>query len=289
MIYLLLSILASTLIFIIFKSFEKYRVHTFFAIIVNYVIACITGLFAYSEPIRVNEIVNSEWFWGALILAFIFIIVFNLMALTAQRNGVSVASVASKMSVIIPVIFGVYMYSEGLGIQKIIGVVLALLAVYLTASKSNSNIKTNTKKSLLLPILLFIGSGTIDTSVKYIETMYVPDNGIPIFSATIFFISAIIGIIILSIQAFRNKFKYNFQSIVGGCILGVVNYYSMYYLLKALQYEGLESSTIFTVNNVAIVMLSTLGALLLFKEKILLKNWIGIGIAIISIGLVTLA
>jgi drug/metabolite transporter (DMT)-like permease len=235
----------------------------------------------------VNDIVTADWFWGAFIMAFIFIIVFNLMALTAQRNGVSVASVASKMSVIIPVIFGVYMYNEGLGISKIIGVMLALLAVYLTASKSNS--QTNLKKGLLLPILLFIGSGTIDTSIKYIETMYVPENGIPIFSATIFFISAIIGVLILIVMGIQKKFKWNYQSIIGGCVLGVVNFYSMFYLLKALQYEGIESSTIFTVNNVAIVMLSTLIALILFKERILLKNWIGIGVAIISIILVTLA
>ena len=63
----------------------------------------------------------------------------------------------------------------------------------------------------------------------------------------------------------------------------------MYLLLKALQYEGLESSSIFTVNNVAIVMLTTLAGLLFFKEKLILKNWIGIAITIISIALVTLA
>ena len=60
-------------------------------------------------------------------------------------------------------------------------------------------------------------------------------------------------------------------------------------LLKALQFEGFESSTIFTVNNVAIVMLSTLIGLSFFKEKLIAKNWIGIGLAIISIALVTLA
>ena len=40
------------------------------------------------------------------------------MALTAQKNGLSVASVASKMSVVIPIIFGIYVYNESLGFQK---------------------------------------------------------------------------------------------------------------------------------------------------------------------------
>ena len=83
--------------------------------------------------------------------------------------------------------------------------------------------------------------------------------------------------------------KLEFKSIYGGIALGIVNYYSIYFLLKALQYEGTESSTIFTVNNVAIVMLSTLIGLVLFRETIYTKNWIGIVLAVVSIALVMLA
>ena len=60
-------------------------------------------------------------------------------------------------------------------------------------------------------------------------------------------------------------------------------------LLKALQVDSFESSSIFTINNVAIVMLSTLIGLAFFKEKLSIKNWSGIAIAILSIVLVTLA
>ena len=53
--------------------------------------------------------------------------------------------------------------------------------------------------------------------------------------------------------------------------------------------KALESSTLFTVNNVAIVMVSTLLGLLVFKESISKTNWFGIVLAIISIVLVTLS
>jgi len=59
--------------------------------------------------------------------------------------------------------------------------------------------------------------------------------------------------------------------------------------LKALRVEGFESSSVFTINNVVIVALSTLIGLLLFKEQISAKNWIGISLALVSILLVTLA
>ena len=65
------------------------------------------------------------------------------MALTAQKNGLSVASVASKMSVIIPILFGIYVYNESYRIIKIIGIILALIAVYLTSLKQKDNVVSN--------------------------------------------------------------------------------------------------------------------------------------------------
>lgn len=287
MIYLLLSILASTLIFVIFTLFGKYKINTLQAIVVNYFTAFITGIVSSTETLSVNEVINKDWFYGALFLGFLFITIFNVMALTAQRNGLSVASVVSKMSVIIPILFGLYAYNESLSVLKTIGVLLALFAVYLTSVKAKTG--KVSLKNLWLPILLFFGSGTIDTSIKYIETTYVSENGIPIFSATIFAIAGIIGIVIISAEAIKGKLKLDLRSVFGGVILGIVNYYSIYMLLKALQVDSFESSNIFTINNVAIVMLSTLIGLVFFKEKLSIKNWLGIAIAILSIVLVTLA
>jgi len=287
LIYLLFSILASTLIFIIFKLLGKYKINTLQAIVANYFTACLTGVIMYEEKVNVTKILNEDWFLGAIGLGFLFISIFNVMALTAQRNGLTVTSVASKMSVVIPIIFGLYAYNESLGWQKGFGIILALVAVYLTSVKSQT--ATFNIKNLGLPIVLFFGSGVIDTSIKYVETSYVSKNGIPIFSATIFCIAGLIGIVLLSMQALKGKFKFDYRSVFGGILLGITNYYSIYMLLKALQFEGFESSTIFTVNNVAIVMLSTLIGLIIFKEKLQNKNWIGIALAIVSIVLVTLA
>ncbi|RAJ17103.1 DMT family transporter [Olleya aquimaris] len=285
--YLLLSIAASTLIFVIFKTIGKRNVNTLQTIVVNYFTAFILGIISYDSKIVVSEIISSKWFFGAIGLGVLFISIFNVMALTAQRNGMSVASVASKMSVVIPIIFGLFVYNESLGWQKGLGIVLALVAVYLASVKAKS--ETFSFKGLWLPIILFLGSGTIDTSIKYIETTYLADNGIPVFSATIFLIAGLIGVGILSAKAIQKTLVFDAKSIIAGIILGVVNYYSIYTLLKALNADHFESSTIFTVNNVAIVMLSTLIGLVLFKEKLSTKNWIGIGVAVVSIVLVTLA
>ncbi len=286
MIYLLLSILASSLIFIIFKLFSKYTINTLQAIITNYIVASICGVVAYTEPIQLSSIPDFSWFYGAMVLGLIFILVFNLMAITTQKNGLSVAAVASKMSVAIPVIFGIIMYKESIGFLKIIGILIALIAVYMTSMKTTQGISIK-KEHLIFPLFVFIGSGVIDTSLKFIETNYVAKTDVSIFSATIFGFAAIIGILVLSYKAMMGSLHISYKNIIGGIVLGIPNYFSIYFLILALRHENMESSTVFTINNVAILIVSTIAGILLFKEKLILKNWIGIVLAIISIVLVT--
>ena len=115
MLDLALSVLFSSIIFVIFKLFDTYRIQTLYAIITNYVVACTVGLLLYKGTVAVETIPQKPWFWGTFALGGLFIVVFNLIAATAQKNGVSVASVATKMSLVIPVIVGVSVYKEELG------------------------------------------------------------------------------------------------------------------------------------------------------------------------------
>jgi drug/metabolite transporter (DMT)-like permease len=285
MFYLLISICISSFLFVIFKLFDVLKVNTFQAIVVNYFVAAVLGFYLSNNSVSFQEIPNQPWFIGAFLLGIMFILVFNIMALTSQKNGLSVASVSSKMSVVIAIVFGVWYYEESLGFIKLLGILLALIAVYLTSVKEKK--ETTVKQvSLLFPILLFFGSGAIDTSLKFIETRFVEEGGVPLFSATIFGCAFILGMIILLYQIVKGTFRFEFKNILGGILLGVPNYFSIVYLLKALSTDGMESSTAFTLNNVGIVILSTLFGLFIFKEKLIWKNWLGIVIAIVSILLV---
>jgi len=285
MIYLLISICISSFLFVIFKLFEVLKIDTPQAIIINYFVAAILGFFMSDVPVSFQEIPNQPWFFGAFLLGILFIVVFNLMALTSQKNGLSVASVASKMSLVIAVVFGIFYYKESANLVKIIGIIMALVAVYLTSEKGNRK-AFKKKSSLFLPILLFVGSGFIDTGLKFVETTYVQEGGVPIFSATIFAIAFFLGLITILVKILKGNFSFQYKSIIGGILLGVPNYFSIVYLLKALSTEGMESSTAFTLNNVGVVLFSTLLGLLLFKEKLSVKNWLGIVIAVIGVYLV---
>ncbi len=286
MIYLALSILSSTLIFVVFKLFDVYKIQTLYAIITNYVVACTVGFFLYDGPVGINDLTGKPWFIGPVLLGVLFIVIFNLMARTAQVSGVSVASIATKMSLAIPVVMGVLLYGEHLSLVQIIGIVLALVAVYLASIKEKS-IKIN-RKALILPLLVFLGSGVIDTSIQYFEEIHLTNQEIPVFSSMVFGFAALTGFVFIGIKSIKTPLKPNFKNILGGIALGVPNYFSIFFLIQALRSGILGSAAIFTLNNVAIVMFSTIIGILLFKEKLSPKNWIGVAMAVLSIILVAL-
>lgn len=244
------------------------------------------GFLLADRKIPISEIYLEPWFPGSLVLGALFIAIFFVMAMTAQKNGVSVTSIAGKMSVVIPVFFGIILYNESVTFLKITGIIIALIAVYLSSVKAE---KSNKNGTLLFPILLFLGSGAIDTILKYIQVTHVAEQDISIFSGSLFGIAAIFGIVILVFKTLKKRTSFDVKNIIAGIVLGVPNYFSIIFLIKALQNNRFESSTLFTINNVAIVIVSTLVGLLLFKEKFSIKNKIGVVLAILGIILVTIA
>jgi drug/metabolite transporter (DMT)-like permease len=105
----------------------------------------------------------------------------------------------------------------------------------------------------------------------------------PKFVIWIFQVAAILGTIILIIQLILKQQKFALKNIIAGVCLGVPNYFSMYYLVKALADSGLQSSVVFPINNVAIVIASAISGIVLFTEKLTKLQIAGILLACISI------
>lgn len=285
MIYLLLSILFNAVLFIIIKLFAKFNIDALQALVVNYFVAFGVGLFFLDTSFSPQIIISQEWFKGSVLLGFIFISTFYVTTITSQRNGLSVASVASKMSVIIPIILGVFLYDETLGSIKILGIIIALIAVYFTSKKETGEIQQ--ASNLVFPILVFIGAGTIDSSLKYLQTFHVPSNQIGLFSSVTFFCAFSFGILILVFLSLKGKIKFAGRNILGGIALGLPNFFSLYYLVKMLEAKAFESATLFTIHNIAIVLVSTFVGIFFFKERISMRNALGIGLALFALFLVT--
>lgn len=284
MFYLLLSILFSTLLVVIFKLFDKYRIPTFQAIVFNYLTAAALGFSFTGLDISINELTHRYWFPNAVLIGILFIALFYVIALTAQQISVSVASVANKMSVVIPVGAAFYLYSDTATWSKIGGIILALLGVVLASVKKEES-KFNLR-AYFWPILLFVGSGFLDTYMKYTQHYYLSDADTIYFIPVLFSIAAFTGIIILFWQLALNPSKFQWKSFPAGIILGICNYASIYFLLKSLQIPNMESSVLFSLNNVGIVIASAFISHFVFKNYLSRNNWIGVVLSVIAIILI---
>jgi drug/metabolite transporter (DMT)-like permease len=289
--FLLASIFFNSLLFFILKYFDRFGVNTFQGIVVNYLCAGSLGLLNNTSSLGITELPHVSWLWIVLLLGALFISIFILLAKTAQQIGVSVASVANKMSVIIPVTVAILFYRDSCSAVKITGIVLALAAVYLT-SKKNKDTQGGIVQGpalFLLPFTVFLGSGIIDALVNFAQQKLIHREETSLFIAASFGIAGIIGLCLVFYRIFFLGERFALKSLIGGILLGIPNFFSLYFMVKALNAGGAESSVLYPINNMGIVVVSAAGGLVLFREKLSLINLAGILLSILAIALITFA
>lgn len=285
MLYIVLTIIVSVLLLIIFKLFDKYKVNTFEAIVVNYITAAVTGILFANSHISVGKIVHAGSFFIAFPMGFVFISIFYLISQTAQKIGISTASISNKLSVVIPVAVSMLVFHEKLNPVKTTGVVAALLAVFLTVYSKREG--KSSQSLWWLPVLVFIGSGLIDSVLGTVNKLYIHSEAdSEVFTVSTFASAFCVGICILIFLVATGRMKLDFKSFIAGICLGIPNYFSIFFILKSLDSHVLSDAALFPVLNISNVGLSALLGALLFREKLSKINLVGLTLAVLAIVLI---
>jgi len=284
---LLLSIISSALLAISFKVLDILKINSFQAIVTNYFVAATIGYLTSPIIININSIAYQSWFGLAFMLGFVFIFILSIIAVTTQKMGITVAGVANKMSIVIPVSVAIIFYKDSVTIFKIIGLLTAIIAVILTSKKKNTSVEKKINKAdYIFPLLIFIGSGFIDSSINYAQRMYLTQETFSIFLSVIFCSAGSVGIILLVYRYLIKKESLQIKAITAGIIIGLINYFSMYFVIDCLNTKLFEPSVFFPINNMGILAVSALSAYLIFKEKLSFINWAGIILSVLAITLI---
>ena len=281
MLFLFLTIILHALIFSLFKLFGHKRINTFQAIVVNYFVCVITGAI-FAGPERVINVKPDTWTYTALGLGVIFIITFYLMALTSQKISMAAASIASKMSMVIPVLFSLFVLRVDSNMTWInyAGIMLAIPATYLS-SRSDKGEKFDLKL-LWLPLAIFVLNGFIDIVVNYSSLNLLNSTDTDLFPIFAFLSASVIGGLVLLIKGeLPDK-----TTMLAGATLGVINYFSVYVLLLALESLNNNGALVFPIFNTGIIVLTSAIGLIVFREHLNRYNKLGILISIIAIALI---
>ena len=272
MIFLILTIFLTVILFLIFKEYERQDINTYQAITFNYLTAALLAFVIGGNNYTNSSVVTTDWFFPTIGLGAFFIIMFNIMAITTQKLGVSIGSMASKMSLIIPVIGAIIFQNASIGFYKIAGIVLAIISVYLTFKKSNSTAKPT------LAIILFFGAGILDMWLDFIRNNYLSSEiDFNLFITTVFFTAFSLGIL----KVIWERKRILRKNIIAGIALGIPNYFSIYFVLLALEHLG--GIYVFPILNIGVVLFSAIISWLFYNEHMSKTNWIGISLACLSI------
>ncbi len=231
------------------------------------------------------ETIHMPWFPYALFLSFCFIIFFNVNAFTIQKVGMIVTSIFQKLSLVFPVMLGIVYFGEDASFYKYAGILLSIVAIVLIniSDKKDSAVLEKIKKYWYWPFIVLAGSGLIELILFYIqETEKVVDGGLA-FVSTLFFLAGCWGVIFMLVT---KRLDIKKQDVIAGISIGLPNFFSIYLIILGLD-VGWDGSVLFPLNNLGTIVATSIIGILIFKEKLIRANYIGLICALIAVGLIS--
>ena len=290
MIFLLLSILASVLLLVNFRIHGRFQIRTFQAIVWNYPVCWLVGYTLMPEGQSLGINVHEVWTWFSWALGIVFIITFVASGAATQRMGMTVTSLANNVSLVIPVLFSLFVFKVG-GMNfdgwNYLGLMLALGAVVLSSlKKEEGNSATGNAWWLVLSVFLLYGFS--NTAINYLTIRYIPEPDRTVPVTLVMLLGAVVtGLSLLIYRVLKGEEVLAWRHIVAGVALGIPNFFSFYWLLLALHaFEG-QGALVYPLYNIGVIVGSAFVGVVFFQEK--LSNWNrwGLGLAVLALVLIS--
>jgi drug/metabolite transporter (DMT)-like permease len=283
MIFLLLAILGSALIPVIFRAFADWRVNVFWAIPINYLTCVFVGAVWGGDARAVAILPSQPWLWLAILQGVILAVNFFLLAYTAQRAGVSVAALASRLSVAIPSFLAFLVYGDTLSVVKLVGLAAALLSLYLCTGSPEGKTSVRLFANRFLPLLVFLSFGCYFVVIKYAQAHYLNEKSFHVYVMSSFFFAFLTALAICVTRGLLTLSQFSWLHGRAGFLLGMVNYVAVYALVKALALEGWQSSQLLPIYSVGVIAVSSGLAVLFFRETLSRQRTVGLVVGLVAV------
>jgi multidrug transporter EmrE-like cation transporter len=224
---------------------------------------------------------GSSFIWAVflgLVTGIFFFLSFIYYQKSVNENGASLSGTFGKLGILIPMFVSIFIWKELPNTLQWIGIFLAITSILMVNISLNS--KTPVKINSTL-ILLFLFGGIAEFQNKLFQKYTIIEYK-DIFLFCVFFTSFIISLV----YTIKSKDKVKVRDILIGLLVGIPNLFSSYFLILAL---GLiPTSAAFPVYSAGSIIFISLGSLLLYKERLTLKNKLAIFLVIIALVLINI-
>ena len=276
---LIIAVLCSVAVSVLLKVARKRNIVIQQAITFNYIVALSLSWFLLKPDFKGVEftdfIAQSENTPIFLALGILLPSVFIIMSKAVEFAGIVRSDAAQRLSLFLPILAAFLIFHETLSQSKVIGIVLAFVGLFCLLSKPNQQSAVDFRGILGL-VGVWFGYGIIDILFKQVAKS---GGAFP----TTLFIAFSLAACIMFIYLLFKRTQWNVASVVGGIILGVLNFFNILFYIKAHQSFSSNPTLVFAGMNIGVICLGTITGALIFKEKISKINWLGIVFSLCAI------
>ncbi|MEE2993688.1 MAG: DMT family transporter [Gemmatimonadota bacterium] len=243
----------------------------------NYIIgAVLTALALFFDP---------DWSWSLMtvlvggVTGVFYVVAFWFLVRALMEGGVAVTLALVRLSVLIPILCSIFIWSEIPNFAQTVGIGVVCIALpFLSLGVGQAADKTF-KGTVWMVGALFITTGMCHLSPKVFSEM-APQSQMSLYLFSLFSVAAIMSILYIRfkpVQVRRNDYGY-------GLLQGVINVTGTWLLVITLKL--LPGTIVFPVSSALGLVVTTSAAVLIWKEKIRRPAYVGIGLTFIALILV---
>lgn len=271
---LLISIFCSVSVGILFKLSKLSFSSLLWAIFCGYITCFVLGFLLFDVEFGTAHLSSKE-FSIVAVLSILMPSIFIALKKSIEINGIAKTDLIQRMSLLIPVLGSFIFFDETISLVKIVALIVGFCSIYLMLHRNEKNIYNHQVFYLLF---IFLGYGIVDLLFK--SMTQTPFRLILLYvflgciATTLFYI-------------IYKRPTYNLKAISIGIALGLLNFTNIFTYLNAHKQLADSPTIVFTCMNLGVICLGLFVGKFLFKEKISLRNFIGLICATFAIILLT--
>ncbi len=216
-----------------------------------------------------------------LSMAYFFGVIFSHLSLVS--GPLSITSLVNSFAMIVPMAFGIVFYNESITLALAFGFLLLVISLFLMNEKKSE--EKVTLKWLVYVGLAFIGNGMFSVVLSLCQRRFGGENDNQIMVIAMF----VSAVLILGISAVKERkeskkaFCYGWhRAAATGCLNGGAN------LCTLLLMRTMSISLISPISSGGSVVLSALVGIFIYKERLSVKQCIGIAFGTLAVVLLSL-
>lgn len=243
----------------------------------NYIVGAVfSGLALLFDP---------GWSWSLTtvliggVTGVFYVVAFWFLVRAIMNGGVAVTLAIIRLSVLIPILCSIFIWSEIPNAAQTVGILVVCMALPFLSLGVGQAADMTVKGTAWLVGALFVTTGMCHLSPKVFSEV-APQSQMALYLFSLFSVAAVMSALYIRfkpVQVRRHDFSY-------GIIQGAVNVAGTWLLVLTLKF--LPGTIVFPVSSALGLAMTTSAAVLIWKEQIRRPAYVGIGLTFIALVLV---